>query len=290
MEIKNRLFPYPVLCMENDDYVCGEFNVKYEITEDFRSFSIKFDITLSDNDELQWLIREGKADFVIHIECPTTSFREVLKSSGKKIIYNIPKSKLNGKVEFLSMIVVAQPIYQYSSKSLNDDYIDEKLNFEKGSILAYRNLPAMLVTKQYEELTGDNAFFTIIKRENSGTNERQPVAYDISDAKIKIMVDAEIYDEYIKYHHNLLMSPITNSLLIMPALAYAIDVLRNDSIDKYKELYWYQRLNKACKLQKQSFVDDYIENLEKTNIEIAQEMLQLPINCAFSNLSKIIQG
>ena len=75
MEIKNRLFPYPVLCEENDDYVLGFFDVKYNVTEEFNHFVIDFDIVLDDNDELQWLIREGKAEYVIHIECPTTSFR-----------------------------------------------------------------------------------------------------------------------------------------------------------------------------------------------------------------------
>ena len=28
MEIKNRLFPYPVLCVDNDDYIGSEFYVE----------------------------------------------------------------------------------------------------------------------------------------------------------------------------------------------------------------------------------------------------------------------
>ena len=34
MEIKNRLFPYPVLCEENDDYVDCSFNIKTEVKEE----------------------------------------------------------------------------------------------------------------------------------------------------------------------------------------------------------------------------------------------------------------
>lgn len=28
MEIRNRLFPYPALCLDNDDYVDSSFDVK----------------------------------------------------------------------------------------------------------------------------------------------------------------------------------------------------------------------------------------------------------------------
>ena len=33
MEIKNRLFPYPVLCADTDDYISGGFTVETEIVK-----------------------------------------------------------------------------------------------------------------------------------------------------------------------------------------------------------------------------------------------------------------
>ncbi len=41
MEIKNRLFPYPVLCMENDDYIDCEFNIKFNQVEELKEIVLQ---------------------------------------------------------------------------------------------------------------------------------------------------------------------------------------------------------------------------------------------------------
>ena len=68
MEIKNRLFLYPVLCSENDDYKDCSFEVKSAISEELTDLIIKFEVVLSGNEELQWLIRDGNAQVIVHIE------------------------------------------------------------------------------------------------------------------------------------------------------------------------------------------------------------------------------
>ena len=83
MEIRNRLFPYPVLCMENDDYIGSTFDVQFSQTEELKDIVLQFEVEL-DNDELLDLIRQGKADYLVHIECSNTSFRKVLRNEGKK--------------------------------------------------------------------------------------------------------------------------------------------------------------------------------------------------------------
>ena len=115
------------------------------------------------------------------------------------------------------------------------------------------------------------------------------MTYDISDEKIKIIVDEDIYKEYIKYHGNVNMEPLTNSLLVMPAIVYMIDTLRYEGVEQYKPLYWYQKISKSCQLQNQSFEDDIIYNEDKTSMEIAQEMLLLPITRAFAGLSRVLE-
>ena len=46
MEIKNRLFPYPVLCMENDDYIDCEFNIKFNQVEELKEIVLQFEVEL----------------------------------------------------------------------------------------------------------------------------------------------------------------------------------------------------------------------------------------------------
>lgn len=285
MEIRNRLFPYPVLCMENDDYENCMFNIQTKQTEELKDIVLQFDVDL-DNKELLELIREGKADFLVHVECSNTSFRKVVRNSGNSFTYRIPKTKVNKEIYLVGMIVAKQSITNFYSPNFNEDY-DEPVDFEKGSILAYRNLPRIIVLKNYEELAGDDAFFTIVCKNNEQDMD-EPVTFDLNDNKIKIFVDDSIYNECVKFQTNLVMKPLMISMLVMPALTYVIEVLRNDGIESYISCYWYQKIKKSCELQGKRFVDDIIYG-DATSIELAQEMLQLPLGKAFRNLSSVVE-
>ena len=287
MEIKNRLFPYPVLCVENDDYENCEFDVKTELREDLNNIIIDFDIKLVGIPEIQWLIRDNNAQFVIHIECSSTAYRTIVKTSETKKTIRIPKSKVNIEIALLATIVAEKDIVDFTSVNLNEDY-DEAVNFNRGSILAYRNLPKINVIKNYEELAGDNSFFTVVKRIDENGVEKLPVTYNLSDPKIKILVSETIYDEYVKFHNNPNMEPLLNTLLVMPAIAHMIDEVRANGVEEYKPYYWYQKINKACKLQGKDFVVDIIES-ESSCMDIAQQMLQMPIERAFESLIRIVE-
>lgn len=285
MEIKNRLFPYPVLCMENDDYIDCEFNVKLTQIEELKDIVLQFDVEL-DNPELLELVRDGKAEYLVHVECSNTSFRKVICSESKSFEYRIAKSKVNKEIFLVGMIVAKKEIKDFFSSKFNEDY-DEKVNFDKGSIMAYRNLPRIIVLKNYEELARDDAFFSIVSK-NGGQDMEEPVTFDLNGDKIKIYVDDSVYNEYVKFHTNPLMKPIMISMLVMPALAYVIEEVRNNGIENYISCYWYQKIKKSCELQGKRFVDDIIDG-DATSIEIAQEMLQLPVGHAFRSLSAVAE-
>lgn len=289
MEIKNRLFPYPVLSAENDDYVNCSFNIKTNMTEEVTDLVLTFDVELVNNEELSLLIRDGYADVIVHIECSSTAYRTVVGITGNKRAFRLPKSRVNNEVYLVGMIVAKKDIKGFSSANLNEDYGSEPIDFQKGSILAYRNLPKFLIAKNYEELAGDNTFFTIIKRTSLEGAEQLPVTYELNASKIQIIVDEKTYDEYIKYHNNPLMEPITNTLLVMPAIAYMVETLRDYGYDHpFKTLFWYQKFKKACKLQGIDFEQDIIDS-DKSSLEIAQEMLRYPIGRAFESLSRVIE-
>lgn len=289
MEIKNRLFPYPVLCVENDDYIGCSFDIKTNMTEEVADLVLTFDVEPLNNDELGLLIRDGYADVIVHIECSSTAYRTVVGITGNRRAFRLPKSRVNNEVYLVGMIVAKKDIKGFTSAKLNDDYGSEPIDFQKGSILAYRNLHKFLISKNYEELAGDNTFFTIIKRTNLDGAEQLPVTYELNAPKIQIIVDEKTYDEYIKYHSNPLMEPITNTLLVMPAIAYMVEALRDYGYDHpFKTLFWYQKFKKACKLQGKDFEQDIIDS-DKSSLEIAQEMLRYPIGRAFESLSRVIE-
>lgn len=286
MEIKNRLFPYPVLCDNNDDYIELKFDVTVTKEEKLNDIILHFDIEL-DNTELLSLIREGKAEYVMHIECPYTSYRKVVRGFSKPIEYSIPKEKVNKDVYLVAMVVATSEINNFYSDSFNEDY-DESVYFEKGSILAYKNLPRLIIVKNYEELARGDLFFTIVNK-SYGKEEMEPVTYDLSGDKIKILVDNNMYNKYVKFQTNQDMFPLIISLLVLPALAYAIEILRNEGNGNYASTYWYQKLCKSCELKGKDFKNDIVEG-EFTAIEVAQLLLEEPVEMAFNNISVIAEN
>ena len=110
MDIRNRLFPYPVLCEDPDEYVEGDFYVETKLLEqNINNILVQFNMHL-DNPGLQNLINTGKAEFVIHMECSNTAFRTVIRSFSNTEKYRIMNSRVNGDISLLGMVVSKEKI------------------------------------------------------------------------------------------------------------------------------------------------------------------------------------
>lgn len=278
MEIKNRLFPYPVLCYETDDY--GEDYLGAEVAEtgeDLNGIDIRVKFILNSSD-IWDLIRSDKARFVAHLECTNTCYRKYIESDKPIIDYSIPKDKVNGIVTVLAMIVAKTRIDGYTSSELNEDYNDTLITFEKGSILAYFNAAKIDVHKDYEELAGNEPLFSVIKLGNE-FDEPKPLEFDIEDSdRIKIFADPKTYNSYIHFRQN---NTVAVSLLVLPALVYTIEILREDE-EPYLEKHWYIRLDSMYKKVGKS-LHAVLEDQPST-IALAQDMLNNPIAKTYSSL------
>lgn len=288
MEIKNRLFPYPVLCEDTDDYIDGSFGVETEIVnQDINSIEIKFNIKL-DNPGLKSQISQGNAEYIIHIECSSTAFRTVIHTFSEEETYRISSSKVNGELALLGLVVAKKSIPFYRNNLLNDDYSDIDVMIPKAAILAYHNMPKINILKNYEELAKEESLFSVVRELRLDQNEELPIHFSLDPERIKIFVSEDIYSAYIQYQNNISMRPLIMSVLIMPALTYMIEQLRND-YEEYVGCRWFIRFHSYYQQQGKDFIDDVI-NGESTITDIVQEMLQLPIGKTFLNLQEMIEG
>jgi hypothetical protein len=288
MEIRNRLFPYPVLCEDTDDYVDGDFYVEAKLVEQgLNDILIQFDMHL-ENSGLQSLINTGKAEFVIHMECSNTAFRTVIKTFSNAEQYRIMNSRVNGDINLLGMIVSKEKIGHYTNPLLNEDYEGITLNLDKASILAYDNMDPIHIAKNYEELAEKDSIFSVVKEMRIDQNERKPIWYRLDNDRIKIIVDEEVYASYIRYQGNSTMQPLMMSLLVMPALTYMMEVLRNEDWEGHASDYWFIKIQKFYKIHGLDFVDDIILNEDKMISEAVQEMLQLPIGKTLLSIPEML--
>ena len=277
MEIRNRLFPYPVLCNETDDYQNNAFETEVKVEERLHDIHITAKFKL-DNLAILDLIRMGMAEYVLHLECSMTYFRKVIKTDINEISYSIPKERVNGEIAVLSMVVAKRRIVSFTSEDLNEDYDGESISFDKASILAYQNLPKIQVFKNYEELAGNESLFAVVKVGLPDDEEVHPLSFDLNDDRIKIMVDAKTYACYIHYQQK---GSVAMSLLVLPAVIYMLDELRG-SPEAFSNKMWFVKMKQYYKSQGLDFIEDIVQG--KNIVEAAQEMLKSPIGKAYREL------
>lgn len=293
MVIKNKIFPYPVLSEDLDDYESSKFAARVDIVE--RNISdtvLEFMLELEDS-ILKNLISNGKATFVVHIECGTTAFRTVVKASSNKFRYRISNKRVNGDIVLLAMIVATEDIPFYRNSNLNNDYADTDIFIRAKSIMAYHNIGTIVIEKEYEELAKNDSFFVLSKRVKKDDEEEQPVEYDISSDKIVIRVYPETYKMYTGISMEPTMQPLVKTLIVLPALVYMLETVRDDSennFESYSTKIWFIRLSKACKSRNIDFIDDVINNYDKSIIWHAQQLLSLPLEKAFESMRLIMEG
>ncbi len=286
MEIRNRLFPYPVLCLDTDDYTSGEFSVDTEIvSQDMNSLVLRFHINL-DNAGLKMQISQGRAEFIIHIECSNTAFRTAIHTFSEEEEYRINTSKVNGEISFLGMIVSKADIPYYRNNTLNPDYSDVDLMIPRAAILAYYNMPKINVLKNYEELAQEESLFSVVREVKMDQNEERPIHFSLDPERIKIFVDEDVYSAYIQYQNNLTMRPLIFSVLIMPALTFMMEQLK-EGYESYENCRWFIKFSKYYQQQGKDFIEDVIEG-DSSITETVQELLRLPIGKTFLNMQEML--
>ncbi len=73
MDIRRRLYPYPVLSNYTDDYINSTFCVEVLAEKGIREINFNISLKLV-NDEIKQMINDGIMEYVVHIECPQTCY------------------------------------------------------------------------------------------------------------------------------------------------------------------------------------------------------------------------
>ncbi|MBD5543837.1 MAG: hypothetical protein HDR01_06275 [Lachnospiraceae bacterium] len=281
MNITNRLFTYPVLSDEKDDYVESIFSVDYEQTmQGVNSLKLTFDIAMNCQ-ELEKLINNGQAEYVIHLECSTTAYREVLRSVSKHIEHVIPIGRINGSFDAVAFVILKKNVANFSCADWVDDYSEMTFNLFAGSILAYQNLPSLDITKDYEEFTNAGSIFSIYKRI---TEDDRPAEINLDSSKIRIGLGSRDYDVYAMYSTKTELQALFHSMLILPALVYVFEELRQEGGEEtYHNKEWFLSLEKSYSKRGVVFMEEVL-NAEKTSYQLAQEAMELPLSKALHQI------
>ena len=287
MEIRNRLFPYPVLSDDFDDYIEGRFSVDVDVEYGINEITLSFSINL-ENAGIQKLVNRGEAYFAIHIECSKTAYRKMLITSQKRVVFHVAATRINGDITLLGLVIAKRDIAYYKNEKLNSDYQGVDIFIPRAGIIAYQNMPKVRVTKNYEELKTSESLFTVVQRAKDN-EDIHPIEFELGQEKVRILVDENVYSAYIRCSMDDNTQSLLWSLLLMPAVIYMLERLREEGIEIYEETEWYQKISASYNAQGIDFADT-IANRDASITDIAQEMLRMPVGKAFDNMRKLTGG
>lgn len=146
MEIKYKLYPYPVLSSYSDDYKTGSFDATIDVVRDGYNYRLDFLATLTCQSLLE-RIKNGDAKYVYHLECAQTGFRTVIQTDQLSETYTLFSQTVNGKLQICPFVVAVKDLNGYSSSDFHDDYQGEVFDIEAGCVLAVGKMVVLDITK-----------------------------------------------------------------------------------------------------------------------------------------------
>lgn len=278
MDIRRRLYPYPVLSNTTDDYINSSFNMDLQPYKGLREICLSISLQL-DNEEIRQLIVNEKAEYVIHIECPYTSYRTVIKTDETEIKKNISEHKLNGKVTVCAFIVAKDELVDYYNKSFNEDYEKMTFTLHRGNVIAVGGQTNFNVIKEVEELSKIPSIFTICRCAEDADDSMK---IDIDGDKITIILCNKSFGNYKMLAGMPTILPVLHSMLIVPALIYTFETLKREGIEEFEERRWFKSIERTLGKNKLTLNQELLDNVP--SYELAQKSLDLPIDRALESL------
>ena len=280
MEIKYRLYPYPVLWDKNDDYKKpSKFLAEVEAKENFKNIKLKINFLLKDK-EIENLIKENKAEYVVHIEATSTYFRELISTREAEINYDLKDNDILGRLQMSFFILAKEDILDYKNSNFNEDYSGESFNLKKGNIIAIADSYRFDIEKNEDNLEKVSSIFSICQKE---TVEQTGMTVDMNSEKIRIALNKTDYINYHQLSQNSNNINIINSIIIFPALIFIFEQLKKDFDENdFVDYKWFRALRKIFEKNNQSLNKDLLEN--ELSIDLAQKILNYPIERAFNSL------
>jgi len=272
-----RLFTYPVLAAGRDDYKTCQFFAEAQPSTDATG-NLVFAVKLStDCAALNRLISQGDAEYLFHVECPTTLYRQAFKHSVGEFVCKIPPAYVKDKLNCVAFIVLRRDVKNFYCADWNGEFDGLTFDLQKGSILAYQNVPTLGLVEDPNLFKNVGSIFSIYRR----IGDVASFAFDLTTQKIKIGLNAKDYVLYRRYCENPSMLPILNAMIILPVLVAVFDELKL-GVQEHESDAWFLALAAAYKRRNLNFVE--LLDTEDA-LTLAQAVMGSPITQALNGIA-----
>ena len=284
MHIRNKLYPYPILAetYKNYDYIDSHFDIiaNQEMKKD--RLVLRFQPILN-NKDLENLIENGSAEFVVHIESVITSYRKLLNVPKNGCSCEILADDIEDVVSVCPFIIAKKDIPNYKNQQFNKVYEGFSFDIEKGNILAIGQEYEFPIEKEMDEYSKLPSIFVVTPIKDE---KEKDMKINIGGDRINIQLPLKSYAQFNKSKLNDAYAPIVHSMLIIPALLKCFEELKSKA---YQGMYWeissrrwYRVIEKALKKHNIELSEDTIHQID--SFEKAQLLFEDTINRGLMNL------
>ena len=284
MDIRYKMYPYPVLAYFLDDYKDKHaFDVKITQVKDGFDTKLVFEATLT-NKELLGLVRSGKASFVYHLECSQTGFRKVIRTDKFSLPYVLSNHEVKNIVQICPFIVATKDITSYSSTDFDDDYKGMTFDIEEGCVLAVGQQVDADVSDSIDDLANTPSIFSIVQNTDEAIKEMK---VDGNGDKIVIQLPFNDYYSYKSLSQNPKIETVLNELTIVPAMVFVIEEMKRwDSEEMNRreiDCGWFRSIKHVLSKEFNCDVESGLSGMD--SMELAQKLIGSPLPSAFAELS-----
>lgn len=281
MRIKNRLTPYPILDNYGDDYVNSFYSAEYELTTQFTEVYGKIKFKLK-NEEIENLIKKECAEYLVHIECPSTCYREKINTYETEVEFKISSLNLAKVIEIRTFIVLTKPVIDFESKSFHPDYAGLRFSLAKHQIIAIGTAKNFYVKKDDRDLESLPSVVQIMKMK-----DKKKGSYTVDtdgDDHITIGLSEDVYELYGQLGKSTFKAT-SFSLVLMPALIVVLQrmhIFKDD--EDVKGRHWFQVIETMLKNNGFSLESISIEN--ESLLKVVQSIFADPVAKSFKELDE----
>ena len=278
MRVKSRLSPYPILDNYGDDYVNSSFDAEYDMITQFSEIYGKIRFHLK-NKEIEELIKNDKAQYIVHVECPSTCYRMKFSPTENEIEFKLSSVDLAKTIEIRTFVILTQDINNFESVDFHPDYSGQTFNLSAHQIIAIGTGKDFILNKDDRDLESLPSVLQIIKTNNK---KGSLTVNTDNDNYIMVGLSEEVYELYARLGKNTYKATAF-SLILFPALIIVLQRMHvNKDDEDYKSRHWFQVINSILENNKLKLDDLTIEN--DTLLAICQSIFADPIFRSFKEL------
>ena len=275
---ENKLFPYPLLKDDNDNFKNSKFKTACEYHFNEQEYEFKFNVSLTESN-LQKLLTDNKVSILCHMECSKTKFRTIHKLSLDSNNIKINSGKLEGKLEIIIFICANENIEDYFSENFHEDYKNNVFEIKRGNILAISEIQTLIIENKKEEKLKVPTIFDITHHKD---NDEMKVI--LNEDRIMISIPYEEFRIRNAHKKSINSRNIMNSMIVLPSLIYVLNELSKEDSpdDTYGDLRWFRVINKKMKE-----LGYDLENMDLDEIDLFKVAQQLLGDLFFDSMESL---